>query len=90
MPSLAVDVTKTAQHMVIEYLGCGPRSDTPLEENLSETVRQATAQVASNILTNALVRHSIAGKEPTPEQQERLGGWVLSEELRDSLEPYRC
>ena len=90
MPSLAVDVTKTAQGMVIEYLGCGHRGDTPLEENLSETVRQATAQVASNILTNALVRHSIVGKEPTPEQQERLGDWVFGEELRRGIEPYRC
>lgn len=89
MRSLAVDVTKTAQHMVIEYLGCGPRGDKPSEENLSETVRQATAQVASNILVSALVRHSIAGKGPTSEQQERLGGWVFGEELRRSIEPFQ-
>lgn len=85
-----MDAARAAQRIVIEYLECGPRDDTPLEENLSEVVRQATAQVAANILINALIRHSIAGKEPTSEQQERLGGWVLGEELRRSIEPFRC
>ena len=47
MRSLAVDVTKTAQPVLVEYLGCGPRDDAPSDENLSETVREATAQVAA-------------------------------------------
>ena len=90
MRSLAVDVTKTAQPVLVEYLGCGPRDDAPSDENLSETVRQVTAQVAANMLINTLIRHSMADKEPTSEQQERLGGWVFGEELRHSLEPFSC
>ncbi len=90
MHSLAVDAAKSAQGIVAEYMGCGTGDDAPLEQSLPETVRQATAEVAANILLRALVRGSIAGRSPTPEEQESLSQWVFGEDMQRAIEPFRC
>ena len=47
------------------------------------TVRQATIEVAANILANAKARHE------TPLDTQKLD-WIFNEEVREALDSFRC